>query len=132
MSVWHGDSRKKKPSGGRKRACRKKRKFEQGSFPAETILGETKRKVKRRKGGNIKVKVLRDKYACVTDPKSGKTEKVEVTRVVKNPANVDYDRRGVITKGAIIETPKGLARVTSRPGQTGVINAILISEEEIG
>jgi len=132
MSVWHGDSHKRKPSGGRKRGCRKKRKFEQGLFPAETILGETKRKVGRKKGGNLKVKVLRDKYACVTDPKSGKTEKVGVKRVIRNPANVDYDRRGVITKGAIIETPKGLARVTSRPGQTGVINAILISEEEIG
>jgi len=68
----------------------------------------------------------------VTDPESGKTEKVEVRRVIRNPANVDYDRRGVITKGAIIETPKGLARVTSRPGQHGVINAILISEEKIG
>ncbi len=132
MSVWHGDSRKKKLSGGRKRRYRKKRKFEKGSFPAETILGETKRKVKRMKGGNIKVKVLRDKYACVTDPKSGKTEKVEIVRVLKNPANVDYDRRGVITKGAIIETPKGLARVTSRPGQTGVINAVLIGEEKVG
>jgi small subunit ribosomal protein S8e len=130
LSVWHGDSAKRKPSGGRKRGCRKKRKFEQGSFPAETILGETKRKVERKKGGNIKIKVLRDKYACVTDPKSGKTEKVEVKRVIRNPVNVDYDRRGVITKGAIIETPKGLARVTSRPGQTGVINAILITEEK--
>ena len=132
MSVWHGDLHKKKPSGGRKRAYRKKRKFEQGSFPAETILDEPKRKVERKKGGNIKIKVLRDRYACVTDPKSGKTEKVEIARVVKNPVNVDYDRRGVITKGAIIETPKGLARVTSRPGQNGVINAVLIGEEKIG
>lgn len=132
MSVWHGDSHKKKSSGGRKRGYRKKRKFEKGSFPAETILGETKRKVGRRKGGNIKIKVLRGKYACVTDPKSGKTERVEIARVVKNPVNVDYDRRGVITKGAIIETPKGLARVTSRPGQNGVISAVLIGEEKIG
>lgn len=131
MSVWHGDSRKKKLSGGRKRRYRKKRKFEKGSFPTETILGETKRTAKRKKGGNIKVKVLRDKYACVIDPKSGKTEKVEVKRVIRNPANVDYDRRGVITKGAIIATPKGLARVTSRPGQTGVINAVLIGEEKV-
>ena len=130
MSVWHGDSNKKKPSGGRKRAHRKKRKFEQGSFPAETILGETKRKTERKKGGNIKIKILRDKYACVTDLKSGKTEKVEIKRVIKNPTNVDYDRRGVITKGAIIETPKGLARVTSRPGQTGVINAVLTGEKK--
>ncbi len=130
MSVWHGDLHKKKPLGGRKRAYRGKRKFEQGSFPAETILGETKRKTARGRGGNVKIKVLSDKYACVTDPKSGKTEKVEILRVVKNPINIDYDRRGVITKGAEIETPLGLARVTSRPGQDGIINAVLISEEE--
>jgi small subunit ribosomal protein S8e len=130
MSVWHGDLHKKKPSGGRKRPYRGKRKFEEGSFPVETILGETKRKVEKTRGGNIKIKVLSDKYACVTDPKSGKTVKTEILRVVKNPANIDYDRRGVITKGAEIETSLGLARVTSRPGQNGVINAVLIGREE--
>ncbi|MEM1553260.1 MAG: 30S ribosomal protein S8e [Candidatus Bathyarchaeia archaeon] len=130
MSVWHGDLHKRKPTGGKRRPYRGKRKFEQGSFPVETVLGEPKRKVERGRGGNIKVKVLSEKYACVTDLKTGKTEKAEILRVVKNPANVDYDRRGVITKGAIIETSLGLARVTSRPGQNGVINAILIGEEE--
>ena len=129
MSAWHGDLHKKKPSGGRKRAYRGKRKFEQGSFPVETIVGEPKRKISRGRGGNLKVKILSDKYACVTDPKSGKTEKVEIIRVVKNPTNIDYDRRGVITKSAVIETSLGLARVTSRPGQNGIVNAILISEE---
>jgi len=130
MSVWHGDLHKKKPSSGRKRAYRGKRKFEQGSFPVETILGELKRKASRGRGRNVKIKILGDKYACVTDPKKRKTEKAEIIRVVKNPANVDYDRRGVITKGAVIETSLGLARVTSRPGQDGIINAVLISEEE--
>ena len=129
MSAWHGDLHKKKPSGGRKRDYRGKRKFEQGSFPVETIVGEPKRKISRGRGGNLKVKILSDKYACVTDPKSGKTEKVEIIRVVKNPTNIDYDRRGVITKSAVIETSLGLARVTSRPGQNGIVNAILISEE---
>jgi small subunit ribosomal protein S8e len=132
MSVWHGDQYKKKLSGGRKRAYRGKRKFEQGSFPVETTLGEPKRKIARGRGRNLKIKVLSDKYACVTDPKSGKTEKVEIARVVKNPANIDYDRRGVITKGVVIETPLGLARVTSRPGQDGIINAVLVREEEKG
>jgi len=130
MSVWQGHLYKKKPSGGRKKAHRGKRKFEQGSFPAETTIGEPKRKIARGRGGNGKIKILADKFACVTDPKGGKTEKVEITRVVKNPANIDYDRRGVITKGAVIETSLGLARVTSRPGQVGVINAVLIGEEE--
>lgn len=130
LSVWHGDLKKRKPSGGRKRSCRRKRKFEKGSFPAETMLGEPKRKVERERGGNTGIKILSDKYVCVTDPKSGKTEKAEIVRVIKNPANVDYDRRGVITKGAIIETPKGLARITSRPGQNGTINAVLTGEEK--
>jgi small subunit ribosomal protein S8e len=46
--------------------------------------------------------------------------------VTKNPANKDYERRGVITKGAVLETEIGLAKVLSRPGQDGVINAVLI------
>jgi len=130
MSVWHGTLRKRKLTGGRKRAYRLKRNFEKGSFPAETTLGEPKRKNVRGFGGNIKIKVLKDKYASVTDPKSGKTEKTEILRVVRNRANVDYNRRGVITRGAEIETSLGLARVTSRPGNDGVINAVLIGKEE--
>ena len=130
MSVWHGSLRKRKRTGGRKRAYRVKRNFEKGTFPAETTLGEPKRRPIRGHGGNIKIKTLKDKHACVTDPKSGKTEKTEILRVIKNRANVDYNRRGVITKGAEIETSLGLARVTSRPGSDGVINAILIGKEE--
>ena len=130
MSVWHGDMRKKKSSGGRKRAYRKKRRSELGSFPTETTLGELKRKTKKERGGSQKLKLLGGKQVCVTDPKTGKTERVEITRVAKNPANVDYDRRGVITKGAIVETPSGLARITSRPGQDAVLNALLIRDEK--
>lgn len=130
MSVWHGNLRKKKLSGGRKRVYRKKRKFEKGSFAVETTLGETKKKTSRGKGGKLKLKVLVDKFVCVTDVKSGKTQKVEITRVVKNPVNVDYNRRGVITKRAVVETSLGLARITSRPGQDGVLNAVLVSQEK--
>jgi small subunit ribosomal protein S8e len=130
MSVWHGSLRKRKLTGGRKRAYRVKRKFEAGTFPAETTLGEARRRRVRGYGGNTKTKLLSEKFASVTDPKSGKTEKTEILRVVKNRANVDYNRRGVITKGAEIETELGLARVTSRPGSDGVINAVLISKEE--
>ena len=130
MSVWHGSLRKRKLTGGRKRAYRVKRNYEKGAFPAETILGEPKRRRARGQGGNVKVKVLRDKYASVTNPKSGKTEKTEILRVVRNVANVDYNRRGVITRGAEIETSLGLARVTSRPGNDGVINAVLMGGKE--
>lgn len=130
MSVSHGDQHKRKPSGGRKHTYRKKRKYEKGSFPAQTKLGKTKRKISRTHGGNRKVRLLATKYVNISNPTTGKTQKTEILRVIKNPANIDYDRRGVITKGTIIETPLGKARVTSRPGQDGVINATLIPKEK--
>ena len=129
LSVWHGDLHKRKPSGGKKRAYRMKRRFEQGSFPTETLMGEPKRKILRTRGGNSKVRVVKEKNACVTNPSTGKTEKTQITRVIRNPANIDYNRRGVITKGTIIETTLGQAKVTSRPGQDGVINAVLVKKE---
>ncbi len=121
--------RKRKLTGGKKRAYRTKKLYEAGGYPAETTLGEPRRKIKKGIGGNIKIKALSDKFASVTDPKSGKTEKTEIIRVVKNAANVDYNRRGVITKGAEIETGLGLAKVTSRPGADGIINAVLTGKE---
>jgi small subunit ribosomal protein S8e len=129
LSVWHGDSHKKKSSGGRKRPHRKKRRFERGSFPTETTLGERKLKTIRRQGGNLKTRALSEKQASISNPATGKTEKTEILRVMRNPANVDYDRRGVITKGTIIETKLGPARVTSRPGQHGLINTVLMPKE---
>jgi len=130
LSVWHDDQHKKKASGGVKRRYRGKRRYERGSFPTETTLGKLKKKVSRGRGGNKKVRLLSVQHANISDP-SGKTQKVEILRVIRNPANVDYDRRGVITKGTIIETPLGTARVTSRPGQNGVVNAILVPKETV-
>ncbi|MBP2146305.1 ribosomal protein S8E [Methanofollis sp. W23] len=44
----------------------------------------------------------------------------------ENPADINYVRRNLLTKGAIIKTEIGRARVRSRPGQDGVVNAVLI------
>jgi small subunit ribosomal protein S8e len=128
MSVWHGNLHKKKPTGGKRRAYRGKRKFEAGSFATETIIGEPETKTDRRRGGNLKVRLVSTKWVNVSDAATGETKKVEIQRVLRNPANLDYDRRGVITKGTLLETPLGTARVTSRPGQSGVLNAVLVSE----
>jgi small subunit ribosomal protein S8e len=125
----HSSLRKRKLTGGKKRVYRSKKKYEAGGYPAETVLGEPRRKSTRGLGANSKVKVLADKFASVTDPATGTTQKTEIVRVVKNGANVDYNRRGVMTKGAEIETALGLAKVTSRPGSDGIINAVLISKQ---
>lgn len=130
MSVWHGDLHKRKPTGGKRKPYRGKRKYEAGSFPTETILGEQETKVDRRRGGNIKIRLVSANWANVSDPETGETKKVEIIRVIKNPANIDYDRRGVMTRGCLIETPLGTAKVTSRPGQNGVLNAVLIDKKK--
>ena len=126
MPQWHGDLHKRKKTGGKKHIFRGKRAFEMGSDPAQTIVGEKRISIRRGRGGRIKLAALALNTANVTDPATGKSQKTEIQGVAKNPANVDYQRRGVITKGAILDTPLGQAIVTSRPGQHGVVNALLI------
>lgn len=58
--------------------------------------------------------------------KQGKSQKTEIVNVVENPANANLVRRNVITKGCVVETKLGRARVTSRPGQEGVVNGVLV------
>ena len=92
------------------------------------MIGNPKKVKKRSRGGNFKIKLLAINFANVMNPATNKSKKVEIQRVLKNQANVDFQRRGVITKGAIIETPIGDAVVTSRPGQEGIINAVLMKK----
>ncbi|WP_297070375.1 30S ribosomal protein S8e [Thermococcus sp.] len=128
MAIWQGRSLRK-PSGGRIIFARKKRKYELGREPAFTKVGEDreKKKIIRTFGGNRKVRLIEALYANVFE--GGKGRKVKVLNVLENPANRQYVRRNIITKGAIIETEAGKAIVTSRPGQEGVVNAVLIKEE---
>jgi len=130
LPQWHGDLHKRKKTGGKKHTFRGKRAFEMGSDPAETIIGEVRVTKKRGRGGKNKLRALAVNFANVTDPATGKSQKTEIRGVVKNPANVDYQRRDVITKGAILDTPLGQALVTSRPGQHGVVNAVLLQGTE--
>jgi len=125
--LWHGRSRRSY-TGKLLRPFRKKRKYEMGRDQVETLIGERKIKKVRVRGGNYKIKLFRDKYANVYIPSENKVVKAEIKTVVENPAHVHYARRNVITKGAIIETSVGKARVTNRPSQEGIINAVLIQE----
>ena len=128
MAIWQGRSRRSY-TGKLLRPHRKKRKYELGRPQVETLIGERKIRIVRVRGGNYKVKLVREMYANVYVPKEGKVVRAEIKRVVENPANPHYARRNVITKGAIIETSVGLARVTNRPSQEGLINAVLIEQQ---
>lgn len=109
--------------------ARKKRKYNLGGQAAETTIGAEKKKSVRMKGGAAKVKLIAsDHVNAIVD---GKNVKCKIVDLVKNPANKDFTRRRIITKGAVLKvsTPEGKelsVRVTSRPGQAGVINAVSI------
>ncbi len=122
---WQGNS-KRKVTGGKVIAARGKRKFEMGRESAETRISEIKRKNVQTMGGNRKVKLLQCNIANVTNPKDGKTVSTTIETVIGNDANKHYVRRNILTKGSVIRTAIGTAKVTSRPGQDGVVNAVLI------
>lgn len=129
MSVYHGRDNVKPSGGYRGRHHKVKRKALAGSPPTMTRLSDSvERVVERVTGGNVKVKAVRVTEAVVSDPKTGVSRKAKILRVLETPANREYARRNIIVKGAIIETTEGKAIVTSRPGQDGVVNAILIRE----
>ena len=125
MAIWQGES-KRKPSGGRRSIAHKKRKFEIGREPVLPTIGADKRKYVRVRAGEVRVRVLQAQTANVTDPKTGQTKPAKIQTVTGNPANINYVRRNILTKGAIVQTSAGKARITSRPGQHGAINAVLV------
>jgi len=117
----------RKYTGGRLIQARGKRKYELGGEQANTHLGETIRKTVKTLGGQLKVRLLRAQTAIVLDPATKTSKTVKIETVTGNPANKNYIRRNIMTKGSIIKTEIGSARITNRPGQEGSINAILIS-----
>ena len=116
----------RKLTGGRKVAMRGRRKFEIDRYPNEAVVGPSQVVARRIRGNNNKVAFKSAEVANVIDQENKRVIKSKILRVTKNPANRDYERRGVVSKGAIIESENGTARVVSRPGQDGVVNAILI------
>jgi small subunit ribosomal protein S8e len=116
----------RKTTGGRYKAYRKKRVFEKRNPPILTKVAERKAKTRRTVGNNKKMGLLSVDVVNVYDPKSKKYSKIKIKTILENTANRHFVRRNILTKGAIIETELGKAKVTSRPGQEGTVNAILV------
>jgi len=125
MGIYQGRSRRKK-TGGKYIRSRGKRKYEMGREPVFTKIGEEKKKIIRVMGGNRKIKLKSALYANISTPEGIK--KVKILNVEENKANKQFTRRNILTKGAIIQTEIGKAKVTSRPGQHGVVNGVLLKE----
>lgn len=118
-------------TGGLKRTARDKRKSHVGGFFSRSHAkteGEQSFVYSSKKGGVSKIKVKTAVFASISDGK--KTINAKIKTVKKSPDNRHYSRENILTKGAIIETDAGEAIITSRPGQHGTINAVLIKTEK--
>ncbi|MDR3282378.1 MAG: 30S ribosomal protein S8e [Candidatus Methanoplasma sp.] len=125
MALWQGKSRRK-PTGGRLVSSRGKRRFEIGREKQYTKLGVQSLKQYRTTGGHVKVGVLVAQYANVVDKKANTVKKTKILNVTHNPADPNYVQRNIMNRGATIVTELGDAIVTSRPGQDGAVNAVLV------
>jgi len=118
---------KRKYTGKKYKHFRKKRKRELDRPTINTVIGVDKKKKQRTLGGNTKIRLFSTNFINITDPNTNKTSKVRILGFESNAASKDLNRRHILTKGAIIETELGNVRITSRPGQHGTLNGILMS-----
>jgi small subunit ribosomal protein S8e len=128
MGLWQGRSHRK-PSGGRLRPFRKKRRFEIAREFQFATIGTGYVKKYRVRGANRKLRILTAISINVYDPATKKIQPAKVLSVRENKANANYVQRNIITRGALVETDIGLVEVRSRPGQDGVLNGIRVAEK---
>lgn len=117
-----------KLTGGRRHPLRVRRKYEMNRYPNEALAKDAQVTVTRRTRGAHSKTALKTAEFVNLSGVGDTVIKSKIVKVLANPTNNDYQRRGVITRGAILETKEGTCRVVSRPGQDGVVNAIFIKE----
>ena len=116
-----------KTTGGRRHPLRIRRKYETDRYPNEAVNGAQVTITRRVRGNNRKTSLKTIDFVNLATGES-KVKKSKILKVLENSTNNDYKRRGIITKGAILETEEGKCRVVSKPGQNGIVNAVLVKE----
>ncbi len=114
-----------KITGGRRHPLRIRRKYEIDRYPNEALIEAQETVTRKVRGKNNKTALKTIDFVNLAIPGS-KVKKTKILKVLENPTNNDYKRRGIITKGAVLEIHEGKCKVVSRPGQSGVVNAIII------
>ena len=94
--------------------------------PTLTKIGEKNISTHKILGAQTKIRLLTIDKVNIVDPKTKKATVGVIKAVLENPANRNFIRRNIITKGAVVDTDKGKVKITSRPGQEGALNGVLI------
>ena len=117
---------RRKYTGKKYKYFRKKRKCELERPAINAEIGNEKKKIQRVRGGNFKLKLFASSFVNATDLNTKKTVKTKILHFESNQASKDINRRHILTKGAVVETEIGKVRITSRPGQHGILNGVII------
>jgi small subunit ribosomal protein S8e len=120
--------RGRKISGGKYKKFSKKKKYALPGNERKPKLGDRKEKLVRGLGGNYRQTLLAENFANVTDPKTKQSKKVKILNVLATPSNRFLARQNILVKSALIETEIGKAKITNRPSQEGMVQAILVKE----
>jgi len=130
MVEWRRISGRKK-TGGINNAVNRKTKSlsDRGGTFSRTVVDEKDSNYKvRGRGANVKVKLAKVTTVSISD--KGVAKKAKIIKVLENNANKHYVRQKLVTKGAIVSAmldgKEVKAKVTSRPGQSGVVSATLV------
>ena len=160
MGICRDSIHKKRFTGGKKRKWRKKRKYELGRQPSNTKIGPKKISMVRVRGGNFKKRALFLETGNFSYLSLNITRKTKIIAVVYNSTNNELVRTNTLVKGSIIQiepapfrdilqklsfndkndgirtpnqitTDKLLARICSRPGQTGRVDGYILEGIEL-
>ncbi|MDD5171683.1 MAG: 30S ribosomal protein S8e [Candidatus ainarchaeum sp.] len=111
-------------TGGRRRKFRDKKLSHVGGVFAATKVAAKDLKVSvRGRGGSMGVKLK--KASTINVVAKDKMKSVKIIRVLESH-NPEFVRMNIITKGAVVETELGKARITNRVGQDGIVNGVLL------
>ncbi|WOL02502.1 40S ribosomal protein S8 [Canna indica] len=104
MGISRDSMHKRRATGGKKKAWRKKRKYELGRQPANTKLSSNKtvRRVRVR-GGNVKWRALRLDHGNYSWGSEAVTRKTRILDVVYNASNNELVRTQTLVKSAIVQ-----------------------------
>ncbi|MBS3075471.1 30S ribosomal protein S8e [Candidatus Pacearchaeota archaeon] len=121
-------ARGRKITGGKYKKFRKNKKYALSGIIRKVKLRETKKKIIRGLGGNLRTVLLSSNTANVFNSETKKTKKVKIKNVIETPSDRFLARQNILVKSAIIDTELGKARITNRPSQEGMVQAVLLKE----
>lgn len=127
MAIFKAKAKTKRSgTGARYIDARKKKVRDLGNQPTFTTVSKKRSRTVKGRGSTQKQRLLSIDFANVLNPKTKKYTKAKIEAVADSAANKHYVRRNIITKGAIIQTDKGKAKITSKPSKDGMVNAVLV------